>query len=102
MTTPNYSDAERELRRVEEKEAHPDRRSVVCGLNVYGEPMTCEYQRDPSLYCPRCATRSVWFETGDGDYYVGVEYRCATCGATFRDAPGEPTDNDRKIAEQLR
>jgi transposase-like protein len=34
-------------------------------------------------YCPLCAAKEVWSETGGGDYYVGERYMCAKCGGTF-------------------
>lgn len=109
MECIDFDRALRELEIIERKaseplpvEVQPDRRTVVWMTRPDGTTCTMEYERDRSLFCPHCAARSIWRETGDGDYYVGVEWRCSACGAMFRDAPGEPDDNDRKIAEQLR
>lgn len=33
--------------------------------------------------CVGCGKKSVWEEGGGGDYYVGLKYLCASCGASF-------------------
>lgn len=35
----------------------------------------------PDLYCPNCGEKNVWHEDDPGDYYVGEEYQCGSCGA---------------------
>lgn len=35
------------------------------------------------LYCPSCGKQKVWVEQGSGDYYVGAEYVCTSCTASF-------------------
>lgn len=56
-------------------------------------------------FCPNCGKQEVWEEQGAGDYYVGVTYICAACGAKFdlpsgADPVTEP--NDQLRAKQLR
>lgn len=36
-----------------------------------------------NLFCPNCGKKSVWEEQSGGDYYVGVQYLCILCKATF-------------------
>ena len=36
-----------------------------------------------SLFCPKCGERDVWDEDSAGDYYVGSEHRCGSCGYEF-------------------
>lgn len=33
-------------------------------------------------YCPNCGKLGMWQEDGEGDYYVGSEYRCTGCLAS--------------------
>jgi predicted RNA-binding Zn-ribbon protein involved in translation (DUF1610 family) len=40
-----------------------------------------EYQLS-GLFCPTCGKQEVWAEQGGGDYYLGVDYVCASCGST--------------------
>ena len=35
------------------------------------------------LFCPACGKREVHEEQSKGDYYVGVQFLCASCGASF-------------------
>lgn len=35
------------------------------------------------LFCPECGKKPVFMDPGPGDYYVGQDYVCATCGASF-------------------
>ena len=38
---------------------------------------------ETDLFCPECGNQTVYVEQSGGDYYVGVEYLCAGCGASF-------------------
>jgi transposase-like protein len=35
------------------------------------------------LFCPSCGENRVYDEQGMGDYYVGPQFLCAACGASF-------------------
>ena len=35
------------------------------------------------LFCPQCGMKTVWEEQGPGDYYVGSDYLCESCGSVF-------------------
>ena len=40
------------------------------------------------IFCPACGKKEVWREEDWGDYYVGEEYLCTACGASFHLAGG--------------
>lgn len=44
------------------------------------------------IFCPTCGAKQVWEEQGGGDYYVGEEYLCLGCGATFNLPTVGPAD----------
>jgi len=33
--------------------------------------------------CPNCGLPEIFGETGEGDYYVGVDYYCKSCSFKF-------------------
>ena len=35
------------------------------------------------LFCPECGKQDVWIEDSPGDFYVGPEHRCGSCGNEF-------------------
>lgn len=36
------------------------------------------------FHCPGCGEKQVWKEDGDGgDFYLGEDYDCVSCGANF-------------------
>lgn len=41
-----------------------------------------EYEKT-ELHCPLCGDRSVWSETGPGDFYVGADFLCTSCSAVW-------------------
>ena len=51
----------------------------------YRDPVqfTEEWAPLPALYCPACGQKSVWHETGPGDYYVEELHLCIACGSQF-------------------
>lgn len=56
-------------------------------------------------YCPNCASKCVWVEDGDGDYYTGPNHVCANCGQGFSLPYGtysNGTETEQKIVDQLR
>lgn len=42
-----------------------------------------ELHKDDGLYCPLCGAKEVWIEGGPGDYYLGPDHYCGSCGAGF-------------------
>jgi transposase-like protein len=44
-------------------------------------------------HCPGCGAKDVWSELGVGDYYVGAEFLCRVCGASFTMQYGGPNNN---------
>ena len=34
-------------------------------------------------HCPSCGKKAVWEEQSGGDYYVGTQFLCVDCGASF-------------------
>lgn len=60
-----------------------------------------EHWEKLELFCPSCGKQSVWHDTGAGDYYVGEQYMCADCGASFylplgiRKRSGDEQDEQR-------
>jgi predicted RNA-binding Zn-ribbon protein involved in translation (DUF1610 family) len=34
-------------------------------------------------YCPACGSGEVYADQGGGDYYVGNQHACVSCGAAF-------------------
>jgi hypothetical protein len=52
-----------------------------------------EVEPVPEMYCPACRAASVAVEHGAGDYYVGPNYYCFTCGSTWTiQGPTKPND----------
>ncbi|MBW2636962.1 MAG: hypothetical protein JRC86_05485 [Deltaproteobacteria bacterium] len=39
-------------------------------------------------FCPKCAAKTVYENQGGGDYYVGTEVVCLTCGSTWDNPNG--------------
>lgn len=54
------------------------------------------------LFCPECGAKGVWEEQSDGDYYVGPDYACTTCGAVFTYQGPLTDDIDVQVIEALR
>lgn len=57
------------------------------------------------LYCPNCGKQEVWEEQGGGDYYLGVDYICTSCGSkSHLDSVHIPNNesNHVGILEQLK
>lgn len=57
-----------------------------------------------SVFCPHCGKQDVWEEQGDGDYYCGPDYICASCGDCFtmQDSGISEEGNILKKVQQLR
>lgn len=55
------------------------------------------------LFCHCCGSKSVWRETGPGDYYVEELYMCSKCGRGWH-MPGGTIDytNDQQGAQRLK
>lgn len=56
------------------------------------------------FYCPVCGKQPVWAEQGPGDFYVGSDYLCLACGATFTlptysDAPNDDRQDAQRLAD---
>jgi len=34
-------------------------------------------------FCPECGAKDVWEEAGPGDYYVGADFVCISCGSDW-------------------
>lgn len=41
------------------------------------------YSDVTDYYCPKCGTKDVYVEFGDGDYYNGPDFICKSCKAVF-------------------
>lgn len=35
------------------------------------------------VFCPACGTHKVFINNDPGDYYLGVNYHCSSCGSSF-------------------
>lgn len=109
MTSPNFEDAEREMKRVEEREK-AERITQIVTIEHVGYPPSNSWSDTmhydlTKLFCPGCGARTVWVEWGDGDYYQGREHICASCALIcFLDGCESPSrlQNDPAVAEQLR
>lgn len=64
-----------------------------------GNTRTTTYE-DTDLYCPNCGKQEVWEEQGFGDYYLGVDYACTNCYASFN-LPYMETNEGSETGEQL-
>ena len=42
-----------------------------------------ERYEQTELFCPGCGVKGLWDEQGGGDYYVGENFVCTSCGAVF-------------------
>ena len=38
---------------------------------------------DEEMFCPNCGVKGIWFEWGEGDYYLGPTHICLACNAEF-------------------
>lgn len=47
-----------------------------------GDPTKLVWEETP-LYCPNCGARTVWCESGEGDYYRGPDHGCTSCRHSF-------------------
>jgi hypothetical protein len=65
-----------------------------------------ETWEETEYFCPCCGKKAVWHEDDPGDYYVGEQFLCIACGASFYLPNGaEPSQNneqDRQRLERLR
>jgi rRNA maturation protein Nop10 len=52
-----------------------------------------------SFYCPHCASKTVW-EAEGGDYPVGPELFCSTCGGSFY-SPEAPSLDELEVKERM-
>ena len=58
-------------------------------------------------HCPGCGSAETWVKNDDGDYYVGPDYVCLSCGAkgymweTICMARKQELDAIRRIAGQV-
>jgi hypothetical protein len=52
-----------------------------------------------SFYCPHCAAKTVWQAEG-GDYPVGPELFCVTCGGPFY-SPESPSLEELEVKERM-
>jgi hypothetical protein len=50
------------------------------------------------FYCPHCAEKTVW-EAEGGDYPVGPEFFCATCGGYFYSPEAPQSRRDGRKGE---
>ncbi len=50
-----------------------------------GHTYTETWDAAPDLHCPACGEKTVWHEDGEGDYYVGERFMCAStdCAVSF-------------------
>lgn len=51
--------------------------------------------------CPNCSHRTVWVESGMGDYDVGPSYICSDCGAAFALPFGSTVGKDYQHEQRL-
>jgi transposase-like protein len=55
--------------------------------------MSDRWKADQKMHCPACGRDgSVWYEPGEGDYYVGVRYVCVACEQTWHIQGPDPCD----------
>lgn len=72
-----------------------------------GEPRKYSHSYDESweptpYYCPHCGKRTVWHEMSGGDYYVGEQYLCTNCAASFELPSGaEPREDHEQDTQRL-
>lgn len=72
-----------------------------------GEPRKYSHSYDegwePTEYfCPCCGQKPVWHDTSGGDYYVGENFMCVSCGASFNLPNGaEARQNDEQDSQRL-
>lgn len=53
-------------------------------------------------FCPFCGKQEVWESQDSGDYYVGSEQICATCGARLHLDHCQKTKSDANYLGQLK
>lgn len=69
--------------------------------NSLGHHYVQEYVKS-EFYCPSCGSKEVWEQQGEGDYYMGVNYVCTSCGRHHHLDSSGMEDFDPHILEQLR
>lgn len=42
-----------------------------------------EQWEDTNYFCPNCGQKTVWHQYDEGDYYVGEDHICISCGKMF-------------------
>jgi len=42
-----------------------------------------EQWESTEYFCPNCGSHTVWRKCGEGDYYVGEDHICISCGNMF-------------------
>lgn len=70
------------------------------GKREWSHKYTEEWEK-LDLYCPKCAAKDVWHETGPGDYYMEEHYMCSSCGARFYLPGGVQDGGDEQCAQRL-
>ena len=57
--------------------------------------------RRQDIFCPKCGKKEVWMCDNGGDYYVGEQYLCVGCEATFYMPGGASTAGGEQDEQRL-
>lgn len=56
--------------------------SEATGTKVFSHSYHEEWEK-LDIHCPACAEKSVWRNSGPGDYYIEAQHICEACGVEF-------------------
>ena len=69
-----------------------------------GHSYQYRYEQFEECFCPSCGEKSVWYETGPGDYEQGPTHVCIDCNSSFTlpQGTGEPRYTEDQVVEQIK